>query len=152
MFTKQKKNYRTFVYTALVITLCLLITALLWPTEDSGENNMVNAKTEIQVDGNDKVDKDHGNGQVESPSENDDKLEENQNSDISREKESYYIVRKDGSRISVYFINEDGNEVKLETTEILYDLLTTEDQKAFKEGIRIDTQEDLAALLQDFES
>ncbi len=27
----KRKNYRTFIYTALVITLCLLIIALLWP-------------------------------------------------------------------------------------------------------------------------
>lgn len=155
MFTKQKKNYRTFVYTALVITLCLLITALLWPTDDNDENNMANAQTEIQSEDNDKTgkaDEDNGAGKSESPSENYDKPKENQNSDISSQKESYYIVRKDGSRVSVYFINEDGKEVKLETTDIFYELLTPEDQKAFAEGIKIDTQENLAALLQDFES
>ena len=42
--------------------------------------------------------------------------------------------------------------VQLETTEILYDLLGTEDQKLFDEGIPVKNQEELSALLQDFES
>ncbi len=45
-----------------------------------------------------------------------------------------------------------GSEVKLETTDILYDLLPLDDQKAFEEGVKVNTQEELAALLQDFES
>lgn len=155
MFTKQKKNYKIFVYTALVITVCLLITAILWPKEGKAADNMANAQTEIQAQEDEtdgKSDVDRNKEQNDSYSGNHDETKENQKHDISSEVESYYIVRKDGSRISVYFLNEDGNEVKLETTDIVYELLTPEDQKAFAEGIKIDTQENLAALLQDFES
>ena len=73
-------------------------------------------------------------------------------SDISEETQSYYVVRKDGSQICVYFSSGSGSEVKLETTDILYDLLPLDDQKAFEEGVKVNTQEELAALLQDFES
>ncbi len=155
MFTKQKKNYKIFVYTALVLTVCLLITAILWPKEEKSADNMANAQTEIQPQEDEtggKSDVDRNKEQNDGYSENQDETKENQKHDISSEVESYYIVRKDGSRISVYFLNEDGNEVKLETTDIVYELLTPEDQKAFAEGIKIDTQENLAALLQDFES
>ena len=42
--------------------------------------------------------------------------------------------------------------MELETTEIVYELLSTADQKLFDEGCRVESQEELAVLLQDFES
>ena len=34
MFTeKRRKNYMTFIYTAIIIVLCLLIAAIAWPSE-----------------------------------------------------------------------------------------------------------------------
>ena len=41
--------------------------------------------------------------------------------------------------------------VQLETTEILYEMLGPEDQNLFDQGIRINSQEELSILLQDFE-
>ena len=40
----------------------------------------------------------------------------------------------------------------LEDTEIIYEVLSMEDQKLFDEGITVKNQEELAVLLQDFES
>ena len=60
-------------------------------------------------------------------------------------------MKKDGDYISVYFVNEKGVSMKLEETEILYDLLPIEDQKNFEKGIVIKGQEGLASLLQDYE-
>ena len=75
-----------------------------------------------------------------------------ENDDISSGLHSYYVVRKDGSNVSVFFVDEKGNQVKLEDTDIVYDVLTPDDQKSFDEGITVADQEELAALLQDFES
>ena len=154
MFTK-KKNYRTFIYTALVITLCLLIIALLWPKDQQSGDQRVNAQTQTQEDQREDVktpqdkDEDNGDKQAEASGETE---QDDKKPDISEEAQSYYVVRKDGSQICVYFSSVSGSEVKLETTDILYDLLPLDDQKAFEEGVKVNTQEELAALLQDFES
>ena len=49
-------------------------------------------------------------------------------------------------------MDEGEDPVELETTEIIYDLLSTADQKLFDEGFKVKNQEELAVLLQDFES
>lgn len=49
-------------------------------------------------------------------------------------------------------MDESGKQVKLENTDILYEFLPPDDQKSFDQGIKVATQEELAALLQDFES
>ena len=68
------------------------------------------------------------------------------------EESSYYLVRKDGTEISLFFVNNNGKEMKLEDTEIEYEFLMPEDQAAFEKGVKVESQEELAALLQDFES
>ena len=35
--TKKRKNYMTFIYSAIVVVLCLLIIAIAWPTEAETE-------------------------------------------------------------------------------------------------------------------
>ena len=50
-----------------------------------------------------------------------------------------------------YLNSFDGKELKLEDTEILYDLLPEEDQANFNKGIILEEYEQLASLLQDFE-
>lgn len=91
MFTK-KKNYRTFIYTALVITLCLLIIALLWPKDQQSGDQRVNAQTQTQENQGEDVktpqDKGEDNGDKQAgasgETEQDDKK-----SDISEETQSY---------------------------------------------------------------
>ena len=35
MFTRQRRNYRIFVYAALIVTLCILVAALMWPKDSA---------------------------------------------------------------------------------------------------------------------
>ena len=49
-------------------------------------------------------------------------------------------------------MNGDGSMIELEHTSIVYEVLGIEDQKPFDAGWRISSQEELAVLLQDFES
>lgn len=167
MFMRQKKRYRTFVYVALVATLCLLIIALLWPKEAPFEEKGIEAGAEVgeAEKTDDSAEKNSSQDGSRESSGNEGKIDNNENPEESgsngiQEEESgigsdimsYYVVRKSGSLISVFFNDGKGNEVKLEDTEILYELLTPEDQLAFDEGIKASSQEELSALLQDFES
>lgn len=143
MFSRRKKNYRVFVVTALIITLCVLIAVILWPSKPE-VNEPVNTSVNEPVD-------DISN--EPSKEETDNKLNSTNDEEqrTSSKSQSYYMVKNNGNVISVYFITESGEKLKLEDTEILYDLLPPEDQEKFDMGIIIEHQEDLASLLQDFE-
>lgn len=138
MFSRRKKNYRVFVITALIICICVLIMVVLWP--DS--YNPISKDTEVNPNKDTtQIEEDKINTINETPI----------NEDTDYTTKTYYIVKKQGETISVFFITEDGTQLKLEDTEIVYDLLTPEDQEKFDKGIVIEEQEDLALLLQDFE-
>lgn len=164
MFTRQRRNYRIFVYAALITTLCVLVAALMWPKEpESAENGHIKAGTEANADSRGDGEGSVGDKKehVDSDGKNDDKDgdglgngEDFVNGDkpvVSDGKDTYYVVRRNGDRISVFFSAENGEEIELETTDILYELLTPEDQKIFDEGIKAESQEELSSILQDFE-
>ncbi|MBQ4650845.1 MAG: hypothetical protein IJB73_09105 [Firmicutes bacterium] len=160
MFIEQKKkrNYRTFIYSAIIIVLCLLIIVIAWPADSAAqeENPPADNTLQTQLQNDFPV-----NGQPE-----DDDSEEDYSEDIgsSNEKEeedntvirpaasAYYLVKRADGQIKVFFIDELGNQIELEDTEIIYEVLSMEDQKLFDEGITVKNQEELAVLLQDFES
>ena len=143
--TKKRKNYMTFIYSAIVVVLCLLIIAIAWPTE--AETEPVNKQSSTDM------------GRIAEPdtdSESSDDDEKDQSAGekniISEKGASYYLVKSVDGRIKVFFVNEEGEKVELETTEIVYELLSTSDQKLFDEGVTLNSQEELAVLLQDIES
>lgn len=178
MFTRKKKNYRAFIYTAIVITLCLLIIAIAWPTAPSEENDVYGAEQKVSADlSADTGDTNAENGENDEytnsicDNENDenkgsdsaygsededydgeDNFPPGENSDITGESQSYYLVKKAGDSIKVFFVDHSGNKVELETTRILYEMLSYEDQALFDQGYKVSSQEELAVLLQDFES
>ena len=152
---RKKKNYRTFIYAALIVFLCLVIVVIAWP-KDSSVLAADSEQTDLSKQQEDRQTLNAGDfiERIEDNIEDDDEDEQNitEVTDIAEPAETYYLVRRDGGLIKVYFVDEDGTEIELETTEIVYDVLGPEDQKLFDEGFRVDTQEQLAVLLQDFES
>lgn len=160
MFTRKKRNYRTFIFSAVIVTLCLLIFAIAWPTETAAENDPETKTGEGKTDHIDLSDDDRPvSGETEQSKPELDEPDADAPDHVSSDEEinmegsgkSYYLVKRAGDQIVVYFCNESGESVQLETTEILYDLLGPEDQKLFEEGIRVGSQEELGVLLQDFE-
>ena len=151
---KKKKNYRTFIYAALIVFLCLVIVVIAWP-EDSSVLAADSEQTDSPQQQEDRQTLNAGDfiEHLEDDEDADkDEPEIPEVTDIAEQAETYYLVRRDSGLIKVFFVDEDGNEIELETTEIVYDVLGPEDQKLFDEGYRVDTQEQLAVLLQDFES
>lgn len=143
--TKKRKNYMTFIYSAIIVVLCLLIIAIAWPTE--AETEPVNKQSSTDT------------GRVPEPDTDSELLDDSENDVTSGKKDiisdsgsSYYWVKSVDGLIKVFFIDAKGETVELETTEIVYDLLSTADQQLFDEGVTINSQEELAILLQDFES
>ena len=165
MFTQKRKNYKTFIYTAIIITLCLLIIAIAWPAapEDNPSQNpdeRVSAgiadNGDEDGDGDGSTDDNNSSDTADSEWEDEDHEEDNfptvEKPNMRTEGQSYYLVKKAGDAIKVFFVDQSGNEVELETTNIIYDVLGFEDQRLFEEGYKVGSQEELAMLLQDFES
>ena len=148
MFTRQKKNYRVFVYTALIITVCLLAAALLWRADDPAAGTEAAADTAAETEKQEKEEI----PPADEPADSEKNEEDVNERGITQNSQSYYIVRRDGDVISVFFVSPDGEEVRLEDTDIIYELLPPEDQNSFDEGIKAESQDQLASLLQDFES
>ena len=143
--TKKRKNYVTFIYSAIIVVLCLLIVAIAWPADT--ETEPVNKQSSTDT------------GRVPEPDTDSELLDDSENDVTSEKKDiisdsgsSYYWVKSVDGLIKVFFIDAKGETVELETTEIVYDLLSTADQQLFDEGVTINSQEELAILLQDFES
>jgi hypothetical protein len=139
MFRKQKKTYRIYIYAAIIFVLCVLIGILFWPQE-------VQAPASTQTPTED-------SNVSEKVVSSEDKTENiPEITDITEEFSTYYIIKRDGDIISIYFSDGTGNIIKLESTNILYELLPPDDQEAFEKGIEVDSQDELYSLLQDFES
>ena len=171
MFTQKRKNYKTFIDTAIIITLCLLIIAIAWPAPPE-ENLSANPDERVNAgltdngddDGDEDEEKTDNNGgaagsEWEDGDDYDDEVDNDEDNfpiaekpNMMTEGQSYYLVKKAGDAIKVFFVDQSGTEVELETTSIIYDVLGVEDQKLFEEGCKVGSQEELAMLLQDFES
>ena len=173
MFTRQKKkSYQTFLYTAVVVTLCFLIIALLWPQENTEEPDpqAVNAHSGLRQNTEDPDDEDADGAQIGGEDAYGDDEDDGDDTDdgdadlqgpnaagdkknnMTDDPASYYLVKRADGRIKVFFVNAEGGMIELEDTRIVYEVLGPEDQKLFDEGCRVETQEALAVLLQDFES
>lgn len=172
MFTKNKRNYRRAIYTAIVITTCLLIITVMWPQpvepvagqKQAEEDRQASSKStddsqrkDIQDYFNESEDPDKpvGSNEEDPDAGDDENLPDiggkTDDSDMTNAGQSYYLVKRAGEQIVVYFCDSSGQTVQLETTEILYEMLGPEDQRLFDEGIKLESQEQLGMLLQDFE-
>ena len=149
--TKKRKNYLTFIYSAIIVVLCLLIVAIAWPADPAetlNPSDPVNASK--QTEQTEPTEPTEPAEPVNPPETSSEQINEKDN--ISEESSTYYLVKSVDGQIKVFFVNKDGEPLELETTQIIYELLSTADQKLFDEGCRVESQEELAVLLQDFES
>jgi len=63
----------------------------------------------------------------------------------------HYILRNDNGKITIYLINENNEEEVYEKTEISIEYLTESDKAQIENGIRVNGNEQLYQLIEDFE-
>lgn len=63
----------------------------------------------------------------------------------------HYILKNDEGKISIYKIDENGNQTIYEKTEISIDYLPEKDKNAIEEGLKVNSEEKLNELLEGFE-
>lgn len=171
MFTRRKKSYGAVIGASIVITLCILIFVIAWPTEPgttqnpnaeySSGDNVLNPTENEQSPSSGNLSPNSGDGTNNSQDEQgkqpdgDDIAQNTQNnskpSGISATTDSYYLVKYVDGFVKVFFFDSNGNSIELEKTGIAFDVLNPSDQRLLSNGIKASSQEELATILQDFE-
>lgn len=71
--------------------------------------------------------------------------------DTGVENKTYLIKEVDGI-VNVYICDEKNNKELYLITSIPFDLLSENDQRMFKEGVTLDSDDDLGSFLENFDS
>ncbi|MBE6033925.1 MAG: hypothetical protein E7222_04410 [Clostridiales bacterium] len=154
MFTRKKSLVkRKEFYIALVAILGIgyLMSSLLMSPGDEKENQNISANVKQTVE------QKMNNKDIDDNEEDNDIVSENNtlNSDNNVQENQlgeYYLVKESDGIIKVYQYDKNGKEHLLRSTDILYSLLSEDDQELFSEGVEVKSEDELLELLQDFES
>ncbi len=73
------------------------------------------------------------------------------NSGYEKEEKNKFILRDMYGKIVIYKIDEDGEEIEYDLTDIATDYLAEEDKQNLRNGITVSGEEALNQLLEDFE-
>ena len=146
MFSQRRKKYRNVVWasvlTAVVILALVALLGYLGSFRDRSYNETpVNEQMTAQ--------------EVESEADSNESTEDHNNDDDSEsiaKKQTYYLLKYDNDVVCVYFSDQQGKLTELEETAIVFETLSTEDQKQLMDGIQVENRDALNRLLMDYES
>lgn len=65
--------------------------------------------------------------------------------------EGYFVVRAEGEEVNVYWVDETGEHLH-RSTSIAFHLLSGEDQQMLEDGVKLETDEELASFLENYDS
>ena len=151
MFSQRRKKYRNVVWASVLTAVAILaMVALLgylgsFRDKNYSETNVnelvaTQAGT-VEADGDDSaVDNDHHD------------IDDDEDSEPLAKKQTYYLLKYDNDVVCVYFSDQQGKLTELEETAIVYETLSTEDQRQLMDGIQVENRDALNRLLMDYES
>lgn len=162
MFSQKRKRQNWLPIILIIIIAVMLAAAAIIITKNYVDRkssqyiNDIQTSTEIPYkDYSDDYDEDNNDNDVYLAEDNDsdsENKEKNQDEGKNDELDTpYFIIRESNNIIKVFF-HKNGNEKYLQDTEIIFDTLSEEDQKRFKDGITVNTEEELNKLIMDYES
>lgn len=149
MFSQKKKFPWVWIVIILlvgVIGVLVLVSAISETKADSKSNTY-----QIEEDSN-VSDSKSSDTDDEAGNHNEDPMEGVKNANSDDLNQAYYLVKNDKNIIKIFYVDSTGKENFLENTEILYEVLSKEDQKRFDEGIKLENRDSLARLIMDYES
>lgn len=162
MFSQKKKNH-TWIYLCGVLLILILAVFILVGAVSSrnSEEETLQANLETRAEEKSQTqDSSAASGQdfSEESRETETQEEEAEEKDDTEKDgqvqfyQSYYLVKYDKDGIRIYFSDETGRLTELEKTAIVYETLSEQDQIRFRDGIKVDTRDDLNRLIMDYES
>lgn len=160
MFSQKKKNH-TWIYLCgvlliLILAVFILVGAVISRNseEEALQANLeTRAEEKSQTQDSSAVSAEHSE-ETQTPEATEDS---EQKADAEKDGQvqfyqSYYLVKYDKDGIRIYFSDETGQLTELEKTAIVYETLSEQDQIRFRDGIKVDTRDDLNRLIMDYES
>jgi len=139
----RKKQLRNRVIAAA--TGVIVMTFGIWLNyTDNEDKKTEEAVQKIKIEEEEAIEETRG---MESIEESPD-LNVETNTDMA---DKTYLVKEENGAVKVYLCEGNNKELYL-ITSIPYDLLSENDQKMFKKGVVIDTDEDLGKFLENFDS
>lgn len=151
MFSQRRKKYKNVVWACVLMAVAILALVVLLGYlgnfrdknyDETSVNEPVVAQ-ELVEDGEDNY---NGDGSLNGDNE------EGVSSDENAKKQTYYLLKYDNDVVRIYFSDQQGKLTELEETDIVYETLSTEDQKQFVDGIQVENRDALNRLLMDYES
>ena len=148
MFSQKKRNYPWLyvcgILAIVIVAVFILIGALSSQNAEEAEKASLESRVEEEQ-------------QVETDRQTETQTQDQEKEDLPSESEeefyqSYYLVKHDNNGIKIYFSDETGKLTELETTTIVYETLSAEDQQRFDEGVKLESRDDLNKLIMDYES
>ena len=82
----------------------------------------------------------------------DDDEKSQKNNVVEEDGKAYYLLKEEDGQVELYYFDETGKEKLIRTTDIPFQLISEQDQAQFHTGIKVESEEELDTLLQDFES
>lgn len=158
MFSRKKKNYTWLwvcsILAIMIFAVLLLIGSLAGSKDEDALRASLERSAEQRQDFSEPVREDSSEDEVEENTGENSAAEKEPAEDNRQNQfyQSYYLVKYDNNVIKIFFSDETGNLVQLEETAIIYQTLSPEDQKRFREGIKVENRDDLNSLIMNYES
>lgn len=158
MFTRKKSLFKRkgfYITLVAMLSIVYMLGSLIAAPEEVNQVDVDNEKVNISTNAKQKVEQDNCENNTDFENNYDDfensAVDSNNNVQENQSSE-YYLVKESDGLIKVYKYDKEGEEELLRTTDILYSLLSEDDQQLFSKGYKLETEEELLELLQDFES
>lgn len=151
MFRQKKKNH-TWLYACLGLTAAILAVFFLIGTLRSNHDEAAQRVNLASQAESPQAEQDlqapARNGQAEKQTDSVPLRKSDENPFF----QSYYLVKYDNHDIKIFFSDETGKMTLFETTGIVFETLSTQDQQRFAAGIKANNREELNRLIMDYES
>ena len=143
LFSNKKKSFLSnkIFYIVILAVFVFGVSMLIPDKEPDADNENIIANIENSDSDND----DERNMLSQSDEDSRDDVV------VSNEFESYYLLKESEGRIELLYFDETGSRL-VKVTDIPFNLISTEDQNVFREGLKLENEEALDEILQDFES
>ncbi len=151
MFNNQKKNFLKSKWFYGIIVIFLLVFGIWVNTGEKSHNVNTNAKVdqesrtaEQEPSVVDSLGEDTSEEQTEGSAEYTEQSGETQR--------TYYSIQEAEGVVKVFYHDETGRETLKQITSIPFQLLSKQDQQLLTEGVQVETEEQLASFLENFDS
>ncbi|MCQ4635831.1 BofC C-terminal domain-containing protein [Anaerovorax odorimutans] len=153
MFSNQKKSFFKSKWFYGIIAAALLAFGV-WVNYD-GSSQKANTATEVdqQTQSTTQSPAVVDSRDDETSDETDEETtDESETTQTEETQQTYFLIREIEGVVKVFYCNENGEESLYQITTIPFALLSKEDQQMLAEGLQVNSKDELADFLQNFDS